>query len=228
LKSFTDSLTWHGEQGNLIAVAPRDGGAPRYFEAPSAWVWHGLNAFEEGDNLFIDFVGYDEPDHFIGRDAFFSNIMQGRMGRAAAAGKIGRYRIDLRAGALAHETIDAGNHEFPMMDFRGAMARQRIGYFCFSGLGVFNSGVKRFDYETGQAREFDFGPETHVGEPVFVEKPGGAMDEGWLISECVDGRSERTFFAVFDAAAPDHGPLAKVWLGHSVPISFHGAWSAAR
>lgn len=227
LKSFTDSLVWRGEQGNLIALVPRDGGAPRFFEAQSAYVWHGLNAFEDGENVTIDFVGFNEPDHFIGRDAFFSNIMQGRMGRAQAAGKIRRYRINLAANALAEEIVDAGNHEFPMIHWRDAMVRQRIGYFSFGGLGVFNSGLKRFDYETGEARVFDFGAETHVGEPVFAPKPSGAPGDGWLITQCLDGRSERSFFAVFDAAAPDAGPLAKIWLHHAVPISFHGAWLGA-
>lgn len=223
LKSFTDSLSWRAEAGNLIAVFPRDGGAPKYFEAPSAYMWHGLNAFEEGDNLSVDFVGFDEPDHFIGRDAFFSNIMQGRMGRASAQGRLRRYRINLAANTLTEEIVDPGNHEFPMMDWRGSMTRQRIAYFSCGGLGVFNSGLKRFDYETGQSRTFDFGAETHVGEPVLVEAGDG---EGWLIAQCLDGRSERTFFAVFDAGAPDNGPLAKLWLRHPVPISFHGSWKA--
>jgi all-trans-8'-apo-beta-carotenal 15,15'-oxygenase len=226
LKSFTGSLTWRPQEGNLIAIVPRDGGEPRYFEAPASYMWHGLNAFEEGETLFVDFVGFDEPDHFIGRDAFFSNIMHGRMGRAEAPGKLRRYRIDLSAKTIAEEIVDPGNHEFPMMDWSRAMARQRIAYFACGGLGVFNSGVKRFDYETGQSRSFDFGAETHVGEPVLVDPPAGAANEGWLISACLDGRTERTFFAVFDAAAPDAGPIAKIWLRHHAPISFHGAWSA--
>lgn len=226
-KSFTDSLTWRPEAGNLIAVISRDGGAAQYFEAPSAYMWHGLNAFDDGDGLVVDFVGFDEPDHFIGQDAFFNTVMDGRMGRAEAAGKIRRYRINRAAGTLAEEIIDAGNHEFPMMDFRGALQSQRIGYFTHNGLGVFNSGVKRLDYASGQTRTFDFGADTHVGETVFVEKPGGAIDEGWLLAQCLDGRSERTFFALFDANAPDDGPIAKIWLQHPVPISFHGAWKAA-
>lgn len=224
LESFTDSLTWRPEAGNIIALVPRDGSEPRYFDARSAYMWHGLNAYEDGENVVVDFVGFDEPDHFIGRDALFCNVMQGRMGRAQAHGKICRYRIDLAASKLNEDIVDDANHEFPMIHWRDAMTRQRIGYFTVGGLGVFNSGVKRLDYETGQARAFDFGADTHVGEPVFAPKPNGASGEGWLLTQCLDGRTERTFFAVFDAAAPDDGPLAKIWLSHPVPISFHGSW----
>jgi all-trans-8'-apo-beta-carotenal 15,15'-oxygenase len=224
LKSFTESLTWRPEAGSIIALVPRDGSAARYVEAPASYMWHGLNAFDDGEDVVIDFVGFDEPDHFIGRDAFFSNIMQGRMGHAQAHGKMRRYRIGAGQTTAAEEIIDNSNHEFPMLHWRGAMARPRIGYFTCGGLGVFNTGVKRFDFETGQTRAFDFGAEAHVGEPVFAEKRGGADGEGWLITQCLDGRSERSFFAVFDAAAPDVGPVAKIWLTHAAPISFHGAW----
>ena len=226
LKSFTDSLEWKGADGNLIAVVSREGGEPRYFEAPGSYMWHALNAFESGDEIDADFVGFDEPDHFIGQDALFKNIMQGRMGRAEAAGNIRRYRMDLKTGKLSEEILDHGNHEFPMIDGRAAMARHRVGYFSFGGVGGFNRGLKRFDYETGAADAFDFGALTHVGEPVFAERTGGALDEGWLIAQCLDGATMKSFYAVFDAQSVSAGPVAKILLDHHLPISFHGGWKA--
>lgn len=228
LRSFTDSLTWQGTQGNLIAVIPRSGGEAKFYEAPGAFMWHSLNAFETGDELIADFVGYDEPDHFIGEHALFYTLMEGRLGLASAPGKIRRYIINRTAGTLKEEIVDAGNHEFPMIDQRAAMERHRIGYFATGGLGGFNSGVKRLDYSTGASEVFDFGRETQVGEPIFARKPDGARDEGWLLTQCLDGASQQTFFAVFDAQTVSQGPVARVWLSHHVPISFHGSWRSAR
>ena len=54
----------------------------------------------------------------------------------------------------------------------------------------------------------------------------GPIDDGWLIAQCPDAGSERTFSGVFDASAVDAGLLAKVWLTHHVPVSFHGGWTA--
>jgi len=231
MKSFTDSFSWKGDDGNLIAIVPRAGGEAKFFDAPGSFMWHALNAYEEGGEIIADIVGYDEPDHFIGDNAFFYNIMKGRMGRASSAGMIRRYRINLNAGSLKEEILDSGSHEFPMIDERVAMTAQRIGYFSCGGLGAFNSGLKRLDYRTGATREFDFGAETQVGEPVFAARPEGdggvELDQGWLIAQCLDGKSEKTFFAVFDAETVDRGPVAKIWLEHHVPISFHGAWDAA-
>ena len=46
----------------------------------------------------------------------------------------------------------------------------------------------------------------------------------WLPSH---GATCRTYFGVFDAQHVGNGPMARIWLAHHVPISFHGAWLAA-
>ena len=58
-------------------------------------------------------------------------------------------------------------------------------------------------------------------------QPAGGENEGWLISQVLDGESGKTFFAVLDAQRVEDGPVAKIWLDHHLPISFHGAWKAA-
>jgi len=226
MKSFIDSFQWKAEQGNLIAVVSRSGGEPKFYEAPASFMWHALNAYDDGDQIIADFVGYDDPDHFIGDEPLLATLMQGEIGKAACPGTIRRYRIGLESGALSEEILDSGNHEFPMLDERNAMQRQRFGYFACGGLGAFNSGLKRLDYELGATDLFDFGRLVQVGEPVFVPKPESKLDQGWLISQCLDAKSRKTFFGIFDAAALADGPVAKVWLDHHVPISFHGSWSA--
>jgi all-trans-8'-apo-beta-carotenal 15,15'-oxygenase len=89
-----------------------------------------------------------------------------------------------------------------------------------------NTGVKRVDYPSGKTQVFDFGADVTAGEPVFAARPGAGRDEGWLIVQCLDGRSERAFFALFDATHVDSGPIARVHLPHHLPISFHGWWKA--
>ena len=121
-KAFADCLTWKQEEGNIIAVLPRDGGEPQYFDAPGSFMWHGLNAYEANGEIIADFVGFDAPDHFLGKNALFRQIMRGRLGTAAAAGNIRRYVISSQTGQAREEIIDGGTHEFPMVDDRHRMA----------------------------------------------------------------------------------------------------------
>jgi len=225
--SFIECLSWKREQGNIVMVLPRGGGQPRFFDAPAAYMWHALNAYEMGDTIVADFVGYDAPDHFAPKSAMLYQIMQGKLGDQREPGKLRRYRIDLKRGTCREEIVDNGPHEFPMVDPRVALHPHKIGYMTANGTGVFTNGVKRFDYESGRATHFDFGPKAVAGEPVFAARPGGGQDEGWLISQVHDGASGKVFFAVLDAGNVEAGPLAKVWLEHSMPFGFHGSWKAA-
>jgi all-trans-8'-apo-beta-carotenal 15,15'-oxygenase len=52
-------------------------------------------------------------------------------------------------------------------------------------------------------------------------------DRGWLLCEVLEGKSEKSFIAVFDAAELQDGPTAKVRLRHHLPMSFHGWWQTA-
>ena len=227
--SVTDSLAFDASQGTVLAVVPKSGGDPQFFDVPGSYMWHALNAYDSGDEIIADFVGFDEPDHFIGDNPLFKQIMVGKWGNAESPGTIRRYVISRSTAKAREEILDAGNHEFPMTDPRVQLGKHKIGYYSYGGRGVVNSGIKRMNMETGQTQVFDFGADnTHVGEPVFVarDEKSGAVDDGWLIAQCLDAKSERTFFSVFDANAVDAGPLAKIWLTHHVPISFHGGWAA--
>jgi len=226
-RSFTDSLVWNRDLANLIAVCPKAGGEPRIFEAPASFMWHSLNAFEEKGKLIMDFTGYQEPDHFVGEDAFLYNIMEGRMGRSEFPGKIRRYEADLATGRLTETILNHESHDFAMMDPRLVGLRHRVAYFSSGDFADMGRSLSRLDYETGDFRTFDFGDMVQVGEPIFAPAPGGQIDDGWLLVQCLDGKSRNTFFAILDARHLEDGPLAKIWLDHHMPISFHGAWKAA-
>jgi all-trans-8'-apo-beta-carotenal 15,15'-oxygenase len=225
--SVIESFSWKPENGNQVMVVPRDGGAPKFFDAPAAFIWHALNAYSEGNRIVADFVGYDTPDHFAPHNALFYKVMQGQIGESKAPGTLRRYHIDLAAGSLREEILDSGSHEFPMIDPRAAMQRHGVAYLTTGQTNcIINTGVKRVDYGSGKTQVFDFGPDITTGEPVFAARPNAGCDAGWLIVQCLDGRSETAFFALFDAAHVEAGPLARIHLPHHLPISFHGYWKA--
>ena len=63
-----------------------------------------------------------------------------------------------------------------------------------------------------------------VGEPIFIPESTGREEDGWLISECLDGDTAKTFFALIAAGRLGDGPRALLHLSHHVPLSFHGCW----
>jgi all-trans-8'-apo-beta-carotenal 15,15'-oxygenase len=224
LRTFADSLAWKPEQGNLVLVQDKAGGAPLLLEAPAAWMWHALNAYERGSTLVADFVGYATPDHFIGPNPAFAAVVRGEEGAAEFPGHVRRYLINPKAKTLQEETVAAGHHEFPMIDPRVGLDEHRYGYFACGRTGEWIlDGVARLDLAGGARDEFRFGPQHFVGEPIFAPRGPGEGD-GWILTLVQSGEHGRSFLAVFEAAALAAGPVAKVHLRHHTPISFHGYW----
>src|SRR5450631_1056389 len=91
LASFTECLEWSPGEGNLILLIDLATGAQQTFEAPAAWAWHMANAYEHGNDVVMDFVGYDDPGHFIGPNAQLAVIMHGQEGVHGTPGTIRRY-----------------------------------------------------------------------------------------------------------------------------------------
>ena len=211
-------------QGTFWQCSLAPGGEPTYYEAPSAFMWHALNAYDAGDEIIADFVGFDEPDHVIGDNDFLSAILNGGLGAPTTPGKLQRHVFNQRTATLSEEILDHCGHGFPILDARLAMNKHRYGYFSAGGDLPFSSQLKRVDYAKDLAEVYEFGAMTQVGEPVFVPRSGAQVDEGWLISQCLDGASAKTFFAILDSQSISAGPVAKIWLSHHVPISFHGAF----
>ena len=62
------------------------------------------------------------------------------------------------------------------------------------------------------------------GEPVFVARPDARdEDDGVLLSVVFDGRSERSFLLVLDAASLEE--LGRAEVPHQIPFGFHGQFA---
>ncbi|MHB1046346.1 MAG: carotenoid oxygenase family protein [Thermoanaerobaculia bacterium] len=232
LRSIVDSLRWKGADGSLLMILPRDrsgGAVPRFVETEAAFMWHSFNGHEEGDDVVLDFVGYDDPDHFIGDEPLALEVMKGRPGRFEHPGSVRRIRVAPGATRARNEVLAPGNFEWPRVDDRLLGRRQRWGYAASArAKRFFWNAVARVDFESGNVERFDFGDRVFTSEPVFVPDPERSAEEaGWLLVELYDGDTRKSSLAVLDAARIGDGPLARVLLEHHVPISFHGFWRPA-
>lgn len=231
-KSMIGAMRWRPEFGNLVLVFDRESGdGPVTLSAEACWMWHGLNAFETEGEIVADFVGYRNPDHFLGEDPALFTIMEGRKGNYANPGELRRYIIDPSGRRLREETLSAGNFEFPYVNLRHLCHRHRYGYLAeMIGDENFFTGVCRIDTVSGKKQSFDFGSAVYCSEPLFVPRSGieyapGSVDEpGWVLVEIYDGLKGKSLLACFDAETISSGPIAQIKLSHHVPLSFHGFW----
>ena len=228
-RSISDSLRWRPEEGNLLLVIPRDPARePFRIETEPRFMWHSINAHDNGTELFAEFVGYDNPDHFVGNDPVITAIMDGREGEHAYPGRLRRYRIDIPRRTVRDEIVADGNFEWPRIDARLLCRPHRYAYLAEARpQEFFWTKVIRHDRQTGAEERYDFGERVYCSEPIFVPGSEGEHDRGWVMTECYDGGTGKSFLALLDAERLAGGPLAVVHLRHHVPFSYHGWWAPA-
>lgn len=226
--SFTDALKWEPEKGNLLVILHKNGDQkPIIIEAPTSWMWHSYNAYERGNVIIADFIGYEEADHFLGNKAAFKTIMNGKLGASESKGRIRRYEIDLTGKTVKQSILQEGAFEFPIIHPAFGCHEHSIGYASMgTDNNIFHSAISRFDFKTGASDQYDFGPDIHVGEPVFASDPDypGEESKGWLLVMGLDGLTGNSFMAILSADSLASGPVARLDLSHHTPLSFHGFW----
>jgi carotenoid cleavage dioxygenase-like enzyme len=107
--------------GLLHREGARRGESPRWFDIDLCYIFHILNAWDDGDSVYLDAGRHasmwkDSPEDF--EPSF-----------------LWRYRFDLATGAVHEEQLDDVSHGFPRLDDRLVGFRNRFGYGVAPRLG---------------------------------------------------------------------------------------------
>jgi carotenoid cleavage dioxygenase len=207
-------FAWDDEYPARLGVLSRTDGedAVRWFDIDPCYVFHPMNAFEDGDEIVLDVVAY--PDMFRRADV---------KGDLVDRQSLDRWRIDLAGGKVHQDRLDDREQEFPQVDPRVVGRRHRVGYSMSASKepGLLSDGVIKHDLTTGRSTRWDAGPGRSPGEASFV--PAGAGEEdGYLVTFVYDSAADRSDLVVLDASSMTE--VAAVHLPVRVPYGFHGSW----
>ncbi|MDG2306196.1 MAG: carotenoid oxygenase family protein [Candidatus Binatia bacterium] len=209
-------FSWSDDYPARIGVMPLGGSADqiRWVEIEPCYVFHELNAYRDGDEIVLDVCRFDK-------------MMDGeRFGDTRQA--FYRWRVNTAGESLSFrdEVLFERNLDFPVHDRRFTGRRNRHGWlttFRPHPDTVNTGGVLHVDYQSGDLREWDPGPNRHLGEVFFVPE-GSGEGEGWLLSYTYDHARDSSTFLVLDALNVERGPVAEIALPQLVPYGFHGVW----
>ena len=210
---------WNEGRTARVGLVPLGGRGSevRWFEVAPCYVFHPLNAFDDGDKVVLDIVRYARM--FAGRAS----------GPDDATPLLWRWTVDTTTGRVDERQLSDVPLEFPRVDERVVGRRHATGWASGvrddHGRPGFGGHLVRIDGATGDARSIDLGPGRLSGEWVMVPRAAGAGEEdGWLLSLVYDQATDRSELVVVAAEDPDAGPLARVLLPTRVPLGFHGNW----
>jgi len=216
-------FAWEPDKGAWIGIMRRDAGpgSLRWFRGDPCFVFHLMNAWEEGEQICAEVVRYDRPPYFPDT--------QGTPG-PAGVGRLARWRFDLSqpGDGFAWDFIDDMQSEFPRIDERFTGLPYRHGWLACErpeGRTDAAGGLEHIDVKSGERTVFWMPQGDSVSEPVFVPRTADAAEgDGWLLAVAWRGAERRSDLIVLDADALADGPVATVALSHRVPFGFHGTW----
>jgi carotenoid cleavage dioxygenase-like enzyme len=223
-------FSWEPARGTRLGVMPRSGGNAdvRWYDTDACYVFHPMNAYEDGDAIVLDVARYGRLDFMTPK------AVENLSYRDDNAARMHRWRIDRRAGGVRSTPLDDVIAEFPRVDGRRVGRRHRFGYTAARESGVEDgsrpewTSVRKYDLERGTTETRRYGAGNGVGEPLFVPRtPGADEDDGWVLVLLYDQTRNASRFDVLDARAITDDPVATVWLPHRVPYGFHGNWVGA-
>lgn len=224
-------FSWQPERGTRIGVMPRRGTSAdvRWFETDPCYVFHPMNAYDEGDSIVLDVHRYERLQFMSPSSARNPNWRDEQVAR------LHRWRLDLAGGGVRSEVLDDHEGEFPRVDERLVGRKHRFGYFAAVGpegnptLQPEFTSVAKIDLDRGGRVEVRaHGAGNGCGEPVFVPRhEQAAEDDGWVLYLAYDRERNASELVVVDAREFGREPVARVLMPHRVPYGFHGNWVGA-
>jgi carotenoid cleavage dioxygenase-like enzyme len=221
---FIRNYRWLPERGLRFHVFDKDSGALVASRAANAaFAFHHVNAHEEGSDLLIDLITYDDAG--IIDQLYLSHLRAGET--VNATGRLTRCILPLdddepvEIVPLADEMI-----ELPRIDYARCAGRP-YRFVWGAGRtpgGDFLDSIVRIDVASRAARTWHV-EGCYPGEPVFVAEPGASEEgEGVLLSVVLDARRGSSFLLVLDAHSL--AEVARAECPHRIPFSFHGNFFA--
>ncbi|HEY1549238.1 MAG TPA: carotenoid oxygenase family protein [Kofleriaceae bacterium] len=199
---FDKWFRWQPEHGTEVIAMPIDRPHETIrFATDAFYQWHFANAFSRGDELVIDYVHY--PD--------FRSFSEIGDGQSINDGRYHRATIDLAAKRLRSEPVSDRACEFPTVA-PGVKGREHaVAYASFDNLGAIGS-IR----PTGAIEAHVLPSDEKISEPLYVD--------GHLLALC--HTHDAAYVAVYAAERIAAGPVAKIWIDHHVPITFHGVFAS--
>ncbi len=226
-------LRFHPEMPTRFGVIPRHGAAHdiRWFEFSPCFLYHVVNAWEEGDEVVMVACRY-MPERTASGDIDAERTAR-NIAELKMRSRLWRWRMNMKTGETREEQLDDRyNIEFPSLRAEQTGRKTRWGYVVDHDPDILHwTGIRKFNTDTGECvGEFSDGAaHTWYSEPWFAPADGGTReDDGYVVAFAWNQADRQQQLQVFDARDLSAGPVARVMLPRRVPVGFHACWIAQK
>ncbi|MBW4506023.1 MAG: carotenoid oxygenase family protein [Scytonematopsis contorta HA4267-MV1] len=221
MKRGEPAFIFERKRPSRFGIVPRygDNRNIHWFKTHACYVFHTLNAYEDGDEVIL-IASRMSSTSILSADDTQRNP-EGDIPR------LHRWRFNMKTGKLRDQRLDDVASEFPRINDNFLGRKTRYGYtarLAKSKSPLFDAVIK-YDFSTGKSETHEFGEGRYGGEAVFVPRSGSTVeDDGWLVTFVYDKSEDMSELVVVDAQDVTKEPIARVLIPQRVPYGFHGTW----
>ena len=204
-----------------FGILPRlgDNSNIRWFEAPACYVFHTLNAYEDGEEIVLIACRMQGTSVLAATEAVEDS--------KSDIPYLHQWRFNLKTGAVVESSLDDIPGEFPRVNEQYLGRATRYGYIARaakSSMPLFD-GLIKYDFVKGNSQTHEFGRGRYGGEAVFAPRKSATdEDDGWLITFVYDEEKESSQLVVVSGKDIAAEPVARIKIPQRVPYGFHGTW----
>jgi len=212
-----------------FGVIPRHGQPAelRWFEFSPCFLYHVVNAWEEGDEVVMVACRYlpaQLPDGSIDEHTTAHMIAHLMMNA-----RLWRYRMNMKTGTGTEECLDpVHNVEFPSYNSSLTGRHTRWAYLVDHDPKILRwTGLRKYDTDSGECVGAWSDGHEHCwySEPWFAPADNPrSEDHGYVVSYVWNDRERTQQLQVFNALDLSRGPLARIAIPHRIPSGFHACW----
>jgi carotenoid cleavage dioxygenase len=188
------AYAWEPSFGAFVGVMRREGeGAVTWLRAPTCFVFHVMNAWEQGSLLHIDVMQLDAPLGFTWPD--------GRPVERTSSARLCRWTFDPARSdvCVTSEPLSDLTGEFPRIDDRMMGQPYRHGWIAAHGneKGAAFSRLAHIDHDRPSYPDIYTLPDDDAtSEPVFVPRSADAHEgDGWILAVVYRGQQRVAIFS---------------------------------
>lgn len=217
---------WDDSYNARIGLVPRAGLTPGpegdviWIDVDPCFVFHPVNAYDDGDNVVFDVIRYNSMFKFD------SN------GPGDGPSRLERWVLSPSNRSCAVTVIDDTSQEFPRINEQLTASRHRYAWSPQATIDLLGTSdqmrgntILKHDMQLGTRLEHSLGPGRIAGEFVFVAAEGASSeDDGWLMGYVADLSTQTAELLIVDAQSMSE--QARVLIPRRIPAGFHGNWVA--
>lgn len=224
-KAGRHKILFDRETPARFGIIPRYGASDtiRWFEAKPCYIYHTINAWEEGDEVIMDCCRVRRP----APPKTAVSRLEKMLSYLRLDARIYRYRFNLRTGQTTEYELDDVNTEFPTINTAvlGQKSRYAYNVSLTNDKTLLFDGIVKYDTEKDSSERFSFGNGRYGSEAPFAARPNPTSeDDGYLLSFIYDEREDRSELLILDAQNITDGPVARVIIPQRIPYGFHACW----